>query len=467
MSKLNLSKSLTELPFNKIFFKLAIPNVCATFFAATTVIFDLWYIGKIGISELAGVAYIFPIYMLTSMLSNGAFGGAVSGATARAFGSKNITKAECIFRSAILIALLGAIILMFLFFSFSEKFLIYYKVDKQVSLSAITYGNILLKGIFLIWLFNIIISVTRGSGNTTIPAISWLIVLFFHILFATLNFNFDDRNIILTNSVSLLNGMFLFTSLEWSAISLLSGYLAGIIFILGFYFFGNHSYSLKFQDIFKLRGFFKLIKSGSLASCQSLMTISLALFCTTIIGNFGTNWTAGFGIAIRLELLLIPIIFGIGGALIAIVGANVGANKFQRAIQMTWKGTSFSVVIVGVIGLFFSIYPELWSGLFTSDLQTKVTAKAYLNLVAPFYAFFALGLGLYFVCQAFNTLFWPVVGTFLRLFYVVILTLILFYNNLASPYLLFFTMSSGLIIYGLFISLILHFGPWKLYYKEN
>ena len=467
MSKLNLSKSLTELPFNKIFFKLAIPNVCATFFAATTVIFDLWYIGKIGISELAGVAYIFPIYMLTSMLSNGAFGGAVSGATARAFGSKNITQAECIFRSAILIALLGAIIMMFLFFSFSEKFLIYYKVDKQVSLSAITYGNILLKGIFLIWLFNIIISVTRGSGNTTIPAISWLIVLFFHILFATLNFNFDDRNIILTNSVSLLNGMFLFTSLEWSAISLLSGYLAGIIFILGFYFFGNHSYSLKFQDIFKLRGFFKLIKSGSLASCQSLMTISLALFCTTIIGNFGTNWTAGFGIAIRLELLLIPIIFGIGGALIAIVGANVGANKFQRAIQMTWKGTSFSVVIVGVIGLFFSIYPELWSGLFTSDLQTKVTAKAYLNLVAPFYAFFALGLGLYFVCQAFNTLFWPVVGTFLRLFYVVILTLILFYNNLASPYLLFFTMSSGLIIYGLFISLSLHFGPWKLYYKEN
>ena len=467
MSNLNLSESLTELPFNKIFFKLAVPNVCATFFAATTVIFDLWYIGKIGISELAGVAYIFPIYMLTSMLSNGAFGGAVSGATARAFGSKNITQAECIFRSAILIAFLGAIIMMFVFFSFSERFFIHYKVDKQVSLSAITYGNILLKGIFLIWFFNIIISLTRGSGNTIVPAISWLIVLFFHILFATLNFSIDDGNILLTNNVSFLNELFSFTSLEWSAISLLSGYLAGIIFILGFYFFGSHSYSFKFRDIFKLRGFYKLIKSGSLASCQSLMTISLALFCTTIIGMFGTNWAAGFGIAIRLELLLIPIIFGIGGALIAIVGANVGANKFQRAIQMTWKGTTFSVLIVGIIGLFFSIYPELWSGFFTSDLQTKENTQAYLNLVAPFYAFFALGLGLYFVCQAFNTLFWPVVGTFIRLVFVVILTLILLYNNLASPYLLFITMSSGLIIYGLFISLSLHFGPWKLYYKEN
>ena len=465
MSKLSLSDSLTELPFNKIFFKLAIPNVCGTFFAASTVIFDLWYIGKIGISELAGVAYIFPIYMLTSMLSNGAFGGAVSGATARAFGSKNITQAECIFRSAILIAFLGAIIMMFLFFYFSEIFLIYFNVDKQVSIAAITYGDILLKGIFLIWLFNIIIAITRGSGNTTIAAVSWLIVLLFHILFATLNFNFDEGNILLTNNVSFLNEIFVFTSLEWSAISLLTGYLAGIIFILGFYFFGRHSYSFNFQDILKLRGFYKLIKSGSLASCQSLMTIFLALFCTTIIGMFGPKWAAGFGIAIRLELLLIPIIFGIGGALIAIVGANVGANKYKRAVHITWKGTSFSILIVGIIGLFFSIYPDLWSSLFTSDLQTKETTKTYLNLVAPFYAFFALGLGLYFVCQAFNTLFWPVVGTFLRLTFVVIITLILLYNNLASPYLLFITMSTGLIIYGLFIGLSLHFGPWKSYYK--
>ena len=83
-------------------------------------IFDLWYIGQIGVSELAGVAYIFPIYMLTSMLSNGAFGGAISGAIARAFGSKNIFQAECVFRSAILIACFGSLIMMFIFFLLAE-----------------------------------------------------------------------------------------------------------------------------------------------------------------------------------------------------------------------------------------------------------------------------------------------------------------------------------------------------------
>ena len=467
MNKKKISDELVELPFNKIFFKLAIPNICATFLSASTVIFDLWYIGKIGMSELAGVAYIFPIFMLTSMLSNGAFGGAISGATARAFGSKNLHLAECIFRSAILISLLGSLLIMLLYFSFSERFFIFMKIDQQVSSAALSYGNILLGGIFLIWLFNIIIAVTRGSGNTILPAFSWLIVLSFHVLLASFNFDYLDGNFILKNNVIFLKENYLFNSLEWSAISLLSGYFFGIVFISGFYFFGSHSYTFKFSKILQLDGFFRLIKSGSLASCQSLMTISLALFCTAVIGIFGSHWTAGFGIAIRLELLLIPIIFGVGGALIAIVGANVGANKLKRAVQITWKGTAFSVLIVGVTGLFFSLYPELWSNFFTHNPQAIDAAEVYLTVVAPFYAFFALGLGLYFVCQAFNTLFWPVVGTFLRLFFVVILTSIFLYNNLASPHLLFITMSSGLIIYGLFISLSLHYGPWKLYYKQN
>ena len=182
MNKVNFSNDLIILPFSKIFFRLAIPNLFSTLMSSATVIFDLWYVGLIGMSELAGVAYIFPIFMLTSMLSNGAFGGAISGATARAFGSKNIFQAECIFRSAVLIAISFSIIMMFLFFSFAETFFSSFIIDTDVIISTLSYGNILLMGIILIWLFNIIIAVTRGSGNTLVPAISWFIVLFSHVL---------------------------------------------------------------------------------------------------------------------------------------------------------------------------------------------------------------------------------------------------------------------------------------------
>jgi len=465
LRKVSYSANLIELPFSKIFFRLAIPNLFSTIIASMTVIFDLWYVGQIGVSELAGVAYVFPIYMLTSMLSNGAFGGAISGATARAFGSQDIFKAECIFRSAIVIALLGSIIMMAIFFGFAKTFFSFFLIDKEIVFSALAYGSILLGGIGLVWLFNIIIAITRGSGNTSIPAISWSLVLIFHIIAASMNFEYIDGQLILLENVKLYNEILIFNSLEWSAISFLIGYLVGIIFICGFYYFGKHPFTFNLKTILKFDGIIILLKSGSLASCQSIMTISLAMFCITVIGTYGINWTAGFGIAIRLELLLIPIIFGIGGALIAIVGANVGAKKYSRAVIMTWKGTFFSVFIVGIIGLGFSIFPDVWSGLFTDDPLIKQTSKSYLTIVAPFYAFFALGLGLYFTCQAFNTLFWPVVGTFIRLTFVILITFILFYIDVASPTSLFITMSLGLIIYGIFIALSLHFGPWKSYYK--
>ena len=465
MRKVSYSANLIELPFSKIFFRLAIPNLFSTIIASMTVIFDLWYVGQIGVSELAGVAYVFPIYMLTSMLSNGAFGGAISGATARAFGSQDIFKAECIFRSAIVIALLGSIIMMAIFFGFAKTFFSFFLIDKEIVFSALTYGSILLGGIVLVWLFNIIIAITRGSGNTTIPAISWSLVLIFHMIAASMNFEYIDGQLILLENVKLFNEILIFNSLEWSAISFLIGYLIGIFFICAFYYFGKHPFTFDLKNILKFDGIIILLKSGSLASCQSIMTIGLAMFSITVIGTYGINWTAGFGIAIRLELLLIPIIFGIGGALIAIVGANVGAKKYSRAVIMTWKGTFFSVFIVGIIGIGFSIYPDVWSNLFTDDLLIKETSKSYLTIVAPFYAFFALGLGLYFTCQAFNTLFWPVVGTFIRLIFVVLITLILIYIDAASPISLFITMSLGLIIYGTFIALSLHFGSWKSYYK--
>jgi len=465
LRKVSYSANLIELPFSKIFFRLAIPNLFSTIIASMTVIFDLWYVGQIGVSELAGVAYVFPIYMLTSMLSNGAFGGAISGATARAFGSQDIFKAECIFRSAIVIALLGSIIMMAIFFGFAKTFFSFFLIDKEIVFSALTYGTILLGGIVLVWLFNIIIAITRGSGNTTIPAISWSLVLIFHMIAASMNFEYIDGQLILLENVKLFNEILIFNSLEWSAISFLIGYLMGIFFICVFYYFGKHPFTFNLKNILKFDGIIILLKSGSLASCQSIMTIGLAMFSITVIGTYGINWTAGFGIAIRLELLLIPIIFGIGGALIAIVGANVGAKKYSRAVIMTWKGTFFSVFIVGIIGIGFSIYPDVWSNLFTDDLLIKETSKSYLTIVAPFYAFFALGLGLYFTCQAFNTLFWPVVGTFIRLIFVVLITLILIYIDAASPISLFITMSLGLVIYGTFIALSLHFGSWKSYYK--
>ena len=59
---------------------------------------------------------------------------------------------------------------------------------------------------------------------------------------------------------------------------------------------------------------------------------------TGLIGRAGDAAIAGYGIGSRLEYLLSPLTFGVGAALIAMVGTNKGARQFARARRVAWMG---------------------------------------------------------------------------------------------------------------------------------
>ncbi len=67
------------------------------------------------------------------------------------------------------------------------------------------------------------------------------------------------------------------------------------------------------------------------------------------------------------ELMLTPLVFGVGSALTAGVGANVGAQNFQRARSIAWAGASIAFLVTGGIGIIMAVMPELWLDWFTAD----------------------------------------------------------------------------------------------------
>jgi Na+-driven multidrug efflux pump len=136
---------------------------------------------------------------------------------------------------------------------------------------------------------------------------------------------------------------------------------------------------------------------------------------TGLVSRFGDGALAGFGIASRLEFLLIPVIFGIGAALIAMVGANIGAGRMERAHRIGWTGGLAAALIAGAIGTVTALWPEAWAGIFTGNHAILAAATAYLTIVGPFYAFHGLGLSLYFASQGAGTVIWPAAFSALRL----------------------------------------------------
>ncbi|MDP7461453.1 MAG: MATE family efflux transporter [Alphaproteobacteria bacterium] len=77
---------LNDRPFSALW-RLALPNMIASFTQSLMLVAEGWYIGGLGGQALAGIALVFPLLMLTLMLASGAMGGAVGGAMARAVGA--------------------------------------------------------------------------------------------------------------------------------------------------------------------------------------------------------------------------------------------------------------------------------------------------------------------------------------------------------------------------------------------
>ena len=154
---------------------------------------------------------------------------------------------------------------------------------------------------------------------------------------------------------------------------------------------------------------------GAVAAVSWLRTnLTVALTTALVASAAGTNSVAGYGTGVRLEYLLIPVIFGLGAPLVALVGTNIGAGQKQRALRIALVGGAIAFAISETLGLVAALWPQAWLALFSSDSRVIETGSAYLRIVGPTYGFFGLGIALYFASQGTARLFWPLVTGFLR-----------------------------------------------------
>jgi len=193
-----------------------------------------------------------------------------------------------------------------------------------------------------------------------------------------------------------------------------------------------------------------LILRVSVPSAASTMLTNLTfLILTALVAPFGTEATAGYGAAGRLEYLLIPIVFGVGSALVPLVAASEGVGNFDRVRKLTRAGAALGATACGLIGLAAALFPSAWMGLFTSDPVVVEFGKSYLVRVGPTYAFLGLGLSLYFVAQGRSRTVQPLLATSTRLLVAGALGWVVLNVLDWGIHSLFTLMACGLVLYGM------------------
>ena len=425
---------------------LAAPNAAVTALQAAVSVVDAYIVASLGAEALAGVTLVFPLVMLTGMMSAGGMGGGVSSSVARALGAGRRRDADALVTHATVLALAFAAV--FTAGAVSGGAALYGFLGGRGGTldAALAYSSAYFLGVVTVWLTNTLANVVRGTGNMALPAS--LIVA--------------GAALQIALSVGLVHGLGPLPRLGvagagWAAV-IASGASAGL---LAAYLASGRALVRFRATRLRWRLFREILRVGLPGAATNLMTNATVLLLTGLVGRFGTAALAGYGIGSRLEYLQIPIVFGMGTALVAMVGTNVGAGRRARAERIAWTGAAMAGAVTGTIGLTAAIVPGAWTGLFTSDAAVARVATTYLRIVGPAYALFGVGLALYFASQGAGRLRWPVVASVTRL---VLATgggwaaLALLGGGLPS---VFVAMAVALVAYGGLTAWAIRAGAWR------
>lgn len=395
-------RMLLEAPIIPTLLRLAAPNVLNLLAFVGLITFDGLFVGRLGPDALAGISLVFPWVMLMQHGAASGMGGAVSSAVARALGAGNRQRANDLAAHAFVLALMLTALFSTLMLLAGPVIYRWMGGQGPVLEAAIAYSTVAFGGLLSIWMLNLLGNVVRGSGNMGLPAAVILLSVLGHVIISPL----------------LIFGVGPMPALgpAGAAWGLVTSFGAGSIVLFAYLRSARSLVTLSFRAMrlqWELFGeFFRVGVPGLLNVAITNVTV---ITLTGIAGHLGRDAAIGYAMGARLEYIIIPLGFGIGTGIVALVGTNWGAKQYARARAVAWTGGAVVAAACAAVGLFFALFPRLWMSLFTAEEEVIRIGASYLQLVGPTYALYGFGIGLYFACQGYGKVVFAVVANGIRL----------------------------------------------------
>ncbi|MDP3416307.1 MATE family efflux transporter [Falsiroseomonas sp.] len=376
---------------------LAAPTAVVALLQVFGQLFETWLAARQGTAALAGWATVLPFALLMQMMSTGAMGGGVVSAIARALGGGRRDEASAMVLHAGLIALAAGLIFALPLAIFPRA--IFGAIGgAAVAEAAAPYAMWLFgAGAVPVWMTNTLASVLRGGGRhalaarvlvlawLALPPVSWALA--------------EPLGMGLAGLGAGIALVFWVATLAMGLVVLRGG--AGFV------------PTLRIRP--RAAVFAKILSVGLVASGLAVVANLSTILVTAQMATYGAVAVAAYGISARLEFLMIPLAFGIGSALTALVGRAAGAGDWAEARALAWTGAAMALLLTGTAGLVVALWPVPVASLFTDDAAVLAIAARGLAYVGFGFGGFGLGMALYFASQGAGRMGYPVAGALSRL----------------------------------------------------
>jgi len=390
-----MERDLTTGSIWKNLMHMAWPLILGMLFQTAFNIIDTIFVGMLGPEELAAISVTFPVVFIFIAIASGLAVGATA-LVSQAVGAKRFREADNIAEHSILFAFLISMVIAALGIAFSPPIFTFMGITSELLPLTLSYSNIIFVGFIFLFVGFMAMSIIRAQGNTKTP-------MKFQIGAVLLNVVLDPIMIF---------GLFGFPAMH------LAGAAVATIISRSFMALANLAYLFMDKTKIKLRpkdfsfsiGIIKrIIAVGFPASlANSINSIGMILLMS-LVGLFGKEAIAAFGVGMRLDGLIMMPIIGLSTATVAIVGQNYGGKRYERAIKTVRYATASTLGIALLFSLVMIMFPYAFFVPFTRDPKVLEIGKMYLSIVAFSYIFRGVSLSL-------NSAFQGTGKTFISLF---------------------------------------------------
>lgn len=357
--------------------KMAIPASIGFFFQTMYNVVDTYWAGVLSTEAQAALALSFPIFFIVIAMGSGV-GTAANVLISHSLGAKDPKSAVKYAAQSLSFAIIVSIFLTIAGLAISPWLFTLLGASASYLQTSTDYMNVLLLGTVFFMLSFLMNSFLNTHGDTK-SFRNALITGFF------LNVVFDPLLMLGFGPVPPMG----VAGLAWATVLiqiLTAIYLGYKVMRLGLFF------GLSSKDFLpEGKSFFEITKQGFPASIN-MMTVAIGIFIITyFISKYGQGAVAAYGIATRIEQIILLPTIGLNIAVLTLVGHNTGAKEYARVRQVYYIALKYAVLLVTIGAVVVFAFPDALMGLFTQDKEVVSIAVPYLRIAAfNFWAYAAL-----------------------------------------------------------------------------
>lgn len=358
----------------RFFFPMLLTNILQQIYSFA----DMVIIGKgIGDNALAAVGNFTTIsFFLTGFIMGITNGFSVN--IAHSYGEKNHHSLRKAIAASINLSAVFAIVFTLIGLLFLNPVLITAKTDASIMRDCLSYGYVILSGLFITVAYNLVSSVLRAVGDSKTPFIAISISSVINIILDLLTIYVFDLGV---------------TGPAYATV--LSQFISVLICCLKLYKIPELKLTKEdFAIDFRLS--IELLKNGVPMACMNSITSVGCIFVQSCINEYGVIYTSAYSACSKyLNLFMLPGIT-IGFSISAFTGQNFGAKTYDRIYRGVKTACSIafvSALLLGTVLYFFSY--QLAKLMLTGNAAIEYTA-AFLR----FFAFTLILLNLLFVFRS-------------------------------------------------------------------